>query len=52
MSKDISPATFERYEGVYRNYVKGEILDLGDGKVGDLYYCKLRDLKSLEIQRY
>lgn len=52
VSEDISPATFERYEGIYRNYIKGEILDLGDGKVGDLYYCILRDLKSIEIQRY
>ncbi|MBV4429038.1 tyrosine-type recombinase/integrase [Clostridium tyrobutyricum] len=38
----IKPSTFERYEGIYRIYVKSS----------PLYPIKLKDLKSLDIQRY
>lgn len=38
----IKPSTFERYEGIYRLYVKSS----------PLYPIKLKDLKSLDIQRY
>lgn len=38
----VKPSTFERYEGIYRLYVKSS----------PLYPIKLKDLKSLDIQRY
>lgn len=38
----VKPSTFERYEGVYRLYVKPS----------PSYPIRLRDLKSLDIQRY
>lgn len=38
----VKPSTFERYEGVYRIYIKPS----------PLYPIKLKDLKSLDIQRY
>lgn len=38
----VKPSTFERYEGVYRLYVNNS----------PLYPIKLKDLKSLDIQRY
>jgi hypothetical protein len=38
----VKPSTFERYEGIYRLYVKSS----------SLYPIKLKDLKSLDIQRY
>lgn len=36
------PSTFERYEGIYRNYIKNS----------SIYGLKLYDIKSLQIQRY
>lgn len=42
VSEKIKPSSFERYEGIYRNYIK----------VSDIYGCTLRTLKSIEIQRY
>lgn len=42
VSKDIKPASFERYEGIYRNYIKGS----------DIENLVLRTLKSLPIQRH
>ncbi|CCJ32845.1 tyrosine-type recombinase/integrase [Caloramator australicus] len=36
------PSTFERYEGIYRNYIKNS----------PLYGLRLCDIKSLQIQRY
>lgn len=38
----VKPSTFERYEGVYRLYVNNS----------PLYPIRLKDLKSLDIQRY
>ncbi|WP_406543309.1 tyrosine recombinase XerC [Clostridium ljungdahlii] len=38
----VKPSTFERYEGVYRIYIKSS----------PLYPVKLKELKSLDIQRY
>ena len=38
----VKPSTFEKYEGVYRLYVKPS----------PLYPIKLKDLKGLDIQRY
>ncbi|OAA91308.1 tyrosine-type recombinase/integrase [Clostridium coskatii] len=38
----VKPSTFERYEGVYRIYIKPS----------PLYPIKLKGLKSLDIQRY
>lgn len=38
----VKPSTFERYEGVYRIYIKSS----------PLYPIKLKGLKSLDIQRY
>lgn len=40
--KDLKPKSFEKYEGIYRNYIKDSEL----GKV------KLRDLRATHIQRY
>jgi len=42
ISNKIKPSTFERYEGIYRNYIKDSIL----------YGLKLSELKSIQIQRY
>lgn len=42
ISNKIKPSTFERYEGIYRNYIKNSIL----------YGLKLSELKSIQIQRY
>ncbi len=39
---NIKPTSFEKYEGIYRNYVKES----------ELYGLKLSDLKSIQIQRY
>lgn len=38
----VKPSTFERYEGIYRLYIK----------LSPLYPIKLKDLKGLDIQRY
>ena len=38
----VKPTSFERYEGIYRNYIKES----------ELYSLKLSDLKSLQVQRY
>lgn len=40
--KDLKPKSFERYEGLYRNYIKGT----------DLGMIKLKDLRATHIQRY
>ncbi|WP_250674122.1 tyrosine-type recombinase/integrase [Paraclostridium ghonii] len=40
--KDLKPKSFEKYEGIYRNYIKDSEL----GKV------KLKDLRATHIQRY
>lgn len=42
VSEKIKPSSFERYEGIYRNYIKDSVI----------YNCNLRSLKSIEIQRY
>ncbi|MFT5871146.1 MAG: integrase [Clostridium sp.] len=42
ISNKIKPSTFERYEGIYRNYIKNSVL----------YGLKLNELKSIQIQRY
>lgn len=41
-SSKIKPTTFERYEGIYRNYIENS----------QLYSLKFDVLKSLQIQRY
>ncbi|MCC9294388.1 site-specific integrase [Clostridium sp. WLY-B-L2] len=38
----VKPSTFERYEGIYRLYIEPS----------QLYPIKLKDLKSLDLQRY
>jgi len=38
----VKPTSFERYDGIYRNYLKD----------GELYGIKIHELKSLQIQRY
>lgn len=40
--KDLKPKSFERYEGLYRNYIK----DTNIGKI------KLKELKATHLQRY
>ena len=40
--KDLKPKSFERYEGIYRNYIK-------DSELGKI---KLKDLRTTHIQRY
>lgn len=40
--KDLKPKSFEKYEGIYRNYIKNTEI----GKV------KLKDLRATHIQRY
>jgi len=42
VSDRIKPTTFERYEGIYRNYVKDS----------PLYSIKIAELKALQVQRY
>ncbi len=42
VSKDIKPATFDRYEGIFRNYIKNSPL------ANEL----LKDVKSITIQKY
>lgn len=42
VSSDIKPSTFNRYEGIYRNYIKES----------DIYGIKLIDIKQLTLQRY
>lgn len=42
VSNRIKPTTFERYEGIYRNYVKDS----------PLYSIKIAELKALQVQRY
>ncbi|MFW2503323.1 hypothetical protein [Clostridium diolis] len=42
VSDRIKPTTFEKYEGLYRNYVKDR----------SLYSIKLSELKALQVQRY
>ncbi len=41
-AKDLKPKSFERYEGIYRNYIK-------DTELGKI---KLIDLRATHIQRY
>lgn len=40
--KDLKPKSFEKYEGIYRNYIKGS--DIGG--------LKLKDLRATHLQRY
>lgn len=40
--KDLKPKSFERYEGIYRNYIK-------DSELGKI---KLKDLRTTHLQRY
>ncbi|WP_027633087.1 tyrosine-type recombinase/integrase [Clostridium hydrogeniformans] len=42
VSSNIKPSTFERYEGIYRNYIKDS----------EIYSLKLNNLKSINLQRY
>ena len=42
VSSDIKATTFERYEGIFRNYVESS----------EIYGLKLNDLKSIQLQRY
>ncbi|MBK1811567.1 site-specific integrase [Clostridium sp. YIM B02505] len=42
ISSNIKPASFSRYEGVFRNYIENSLI----------YNIKLSDLKSIQIQRY
>lgn len=42
VSDRIKPTTFEKYEGLYRLYVKNS----------DIYSIKIADVKALQIQRY
>lgn len=42
VSKNIKPSTFQRYEGIYRNYIKDKKISL----------LPLVEIKSLQIQRY
>ncbi|MBN7575982.1 recombinase XerD [Clostridium sp. 2-1] len=42
MSNKIKPTTFERYEGIYRNYIKSS----------PIASLPLNDIKSLQIQKY
>ena len=39
---DLKPSSFERYEGIYRNYIKGSFI----GKI------KLVELRTIHIQKY
>lgn len=42
VSSKIKPSTFQRYEGIYRNYIKNS----------DVYGVKISDLKAMHLQRY
>ncbi|MBO0575143.1 site-specific integrase [Clostridium botulinum] len=42
ISSKIKPSTFQRYEGIYRNYIKSS----------DIYGVKISDLKAMHLQRY
>jgi integrase len=42
VSIEIKPSTFQRYEGIYRNYIKSS----------KLYGLKISDIKPIQIQRY
>ncbi|RXI58087.1 tyrosine-type recombinase/integrase [Clostridium tetani] len=42
VSQNIKPSTFQRYEGIYRNYVRDT----------DLYSLKISNLKSIQLQRH
>lgn len=42
MSNKVKPTTFERYEGIYRNYIKNS----------PIASSPLKDIKSLQIQKY
>lgn len=42
VKNSVKPSTFERYEGIYRLYIK----------TSPLYSIKLKELKGLDIQRY
>ncbi|MBE1306203.1 site-specific integrase [Clostridium botulinum] len=42
VSNKIKPSTFQRYEGIYRNYVKDS----------DIYGVKISNLKTIHLQRY
>lgn len=42
VSNRIKPSTFQRYEGIYRNYVKNS----------DIYGLRISNLKTIHIQRY
>lgn len=42
VSNSIKPSTLERYEGIYRNYIKNS----------EIYGLKISDLKSIQLQRY
>lgn len=42
VSKDIKPSTFQRYEGIFRNYIENS----------DLYGLKVNTIKPMQIQRY
>lgn len=38
----VKPSSFERYEGIYRNYIENS----------EIYGLKLNDLKTIQLQRY
>lgn len=42
ISNKVKPTTFERYEGIFRNYIKGS----------SIASLQLKDIKSLQIQKY
>ena len=42
VSSKIKPSTFQRYEGIYRNYIKSS----------DIYGVKISALKAMHLQRY
>ncbi len=42
VSNKVKPTTFERYEGIYRNYIK----------TSPIASIQLKDIKSLQIQKY
>jgi len=42
VSNKIKPSTFEKYEGIYRNYVKDS----------EIYGLKVSLIKSIQLQRY
>lgn len=42
MKEQLKPSTFERYEGIYRNYIKNN----------NIYGIKICNLQSIQLQRY